>query len=277
VTQALKAVLDYVAPLPPASDKDHLTRQFIRNTATEAAVVAFFTGLSCYFAVSNTLRIEFLKKAVTVSAVNFLARAVATTCRYAAIVDRGLFFRTVSLAVDCIAPFYFAKEFHFPHFIIHESGHFLSSYLLYKKVDAIQIVAKSMQSWVTNSHSTGFSKAGDYLGLHYSRMTFMAAGTAATILSSQIALIFALHLKNEYGELSKFLFFSGCFFLVKEFNYAKMALNTSNDGVSSQAHDFIILWQEGGLHPRAAMAAVIALPVISTLSYLLVRHRGQIF
>lgn len=158
---ALKAALDYAAPLPSKDQRHQLKTQFIQNTVTELALFTLFTGLSCYFAISNELRWAFIKKGATVLGVNTVVRTVATPCRYAAISERGLFFRTVSFSVDCIAPFYFAREFNPFYFIIHEGGHVVSTYLLSQK-STIQVFANSMRQWHTESTMHGLSKLGSY-------------------------------------------------------------------------------------------------------------------
>jgi hypothetical protein len=269
---ALQTVLDYAAPLPAKNERHQLKTQFIRNTATETAVIGLFTGLSCYFAMNNELRWAFLQQAFTVSSVNLMARTVATTCRYAAIVDRGLFFRTVSFGVDFIAPLYFAQEFKSFYYLIHEGGHALSTYLLSQKA-TIQVIANSLGNWKTYSTIMELSKIGKYLGAHYSRMLITAAGPLATVVTNQITMIFALRFKNSYPEFSKFLFFPVLNSLIKEFEYAKSALSIAHDHPDYSGHDFVIIWKEGGVHPTIAMVALVILPLITTLSYLKIRRQ----
>jgi hypothetical protein len=270
MTSVLQAALDYAAPLPPKNERHQLQEQFIRNTVTELALVSLFTGLSCYFAITNELRWAFIKKGATVLSVNMAARTVATTCRYAAITERGLLFRTVSFSVDCFAPLYFAREFNPFYYIIHEGGHVLSTYLLSQKA-TIQVIANSMGQWHTNSTMHGLSKLGNYLGEHRVRMVIAAGGALATVVTNQITLIGALVLKNSYPELSKYLFFPTLSSLNKEMRYAWSAFDTAK---ALPGHDFVILWKEGGIHPYLAMVGMVALPLISTLGFLGIRHRS---
>lgn len=265
MTLALRALLDYFEPAPP-TDKglgDRLYREFIRKTKIEIAVAAVFTGLACYFAKTNELRLTFITKAVTVLSVTLIARAVATGCQFAAFVDKRLFFRTVSFGVDCSAPFYFARGLTWTVIqpFVHEGGHFLFSYLL-SRGNNVEIIANSLHSWVAHSSTTGYSSFGNLLGPHYSKMVFLAGGTLTTVIVSQVALALGLHIKNSYSDLSKYFLLTSVFSLVQEFNYARSALT------ASESNDFLQLWKEGGLHPWAAMAAIIALPVISTAGYL---------
>jgi len=270
MTQALQATLDYVAPLPPKTEIHQLKTQFIRNSITEIAVVGLCTGLSCYFAISNELRWAFVKKGVTVLGVNTLARTVATACRYAAISERGLFFRTVSFSVDCIAPFYFSKEFNPFYFIIHEGGHVASTYLLSQKSTS-QVFANSMWQWHTHSTIQGLSKLGAYLGEHKVKMVIAAGGALATVVMNQITLIAALVLKDSYPEFSKYLFFPTLSSLYKEFNYAHSAFDTAN---APPGHDFVILWKQGAVHPYVAMIGIVALPLMTTLAFLALRRQS---
>jgi hypothetical protein len=269
MTMVLQAALDYAAPLPPKDQRHQLKAQFIQNTVTELALVSLCTGLSCYFAISNELRWAFIKKGATVLGVNTVVRTVATACRYAAISERGLFFRTVSFSVDCIAPFYFAREFNPFYFIIHEGGHVVSTYLLSQK-STIQVFANSMWQWHTQSTMHGLSKLGSYLGQHNVKMVITAGGALATVMTNQITLIAALVLKDSYPEFSKYLFFPTLSSLFKEFTYAQSAFDTAS---APPGHDFVILWKEGGIHPYTAMTGMIALPLITTLGFLGIRYR----
>jgi len=270
MTSALKAVLDYVAPLPPEHDKHQLQKQFVRNTITEIAFITLCTGLSCYFSTTNELRLAFVKKGITVLGVNAVARTVATACRYAAISERGLFFRTVSFSVDCLAPLYFAREFNPFHCLVHEGGHVLSTYLLSQK-STIQVVAHSMWHWHTQSTLHGLSKLGNYLGEHRVKMVISAAGALATVVANQMTIISALYLKDSYPELSKYVLFPTLSSLSKEIKYAWSAFDTAK---AIPGHDFVVLWKEGGIHPYLAIVGMIALPLISTLGFLGIRHRS---
>ncbi len=270
MTSALKAALDFVAPLPSENEKHQLHKQFVRNTITEFAFITLCTGLSCYFSTSNELRWAFIKKGATVLGVNALARTVATTCRYAAISERGLIFRTVSFSVDCLAPLYFAREFNPFYCLIHEGGHVFSTYLLSQK-STIQVVAHSMWHWHTQSTLHGLSKLGNYLGEHRVKMVISAAGAIATVVGNQLALIAALYLKDSYPELSKYVVFPTLSSLFSEIKYAWSAFDTAK---AIPGHDFVVLWKEGGVHPYLAIVSMIALPAISTLGCIVLRYRN---
>jgi hypothetical protein len=267
VTKALQRFLDFAAPLPPEKEKHQLKQQLVRNTITEIGFVTLCTGLSCYFSVSNELRWAFIKQGIKVVAVNVTARAVAMGCRYAAITERGLFLRAVNFGVDCVAPLNFAWEFKALSSLVHEGGHAISAYVLLQR-SKIEIIATHL-NWVT--HYVGsLSKVGSYLGEFRVRMVICAAGSLATVFTNQIALIAALYLKNSYPELSKYLLLQPIVSLCNEINYAWSAFDTAK---ASPTHDFLYLWKEGGIHPYLSIVTMIALPTISTLSFLGLRYR----
>jgi hypothetical protein len=267
----LNAVLDYLAPLPPVT-KDlnyQVTKQFLINSLIEGVAITLFTALSCYVAASKEVRKDFIKNAIIVFAADTALRSVATTCRYAAIVDGEQFFRSVSLIVDCLAPIFFSESIHSVHHVVHEGAHVLSTYLL-SKTSTIKVSARSILLWSTTS-DISLGRLGNYLGESYSLSVIAAAGPFASVVISQIKVIFALCFKKSYPELSKYLFFSALRSLRGEVVYAREALNTTNP-----FHDFNILWKIRGIHPYVFIAIMIAIPLISTAACVFVQHREQI-
>lgn len=267
MTVALRPILDYFEPAPPPEKeglRKQLFQQYSFRTVTEIAVVSIWTGLACYFAENNEIKLAFVKKSITDLAINAGIRAVATGCRYAALVDKGLFFRMASLVTEFAAPFYFAAELpgRLIRVFVHEGGHILLSYLLFR-VNKIEVVAHSLLFFCTSTNHTGCSGIGNFLGSHYSEMTCLAGGALATMAMSQASLVLGLHFFRS-SQLAKYVFLTSVLALAEEFKYAKEALTAT----SSYSHDFVQLWKEGGLHPWAAMAAIIALPVITTAGYL---------
>lgn len=265
MTIALRALLDYFEPTPPPDRGvgNYLIQQFIHRTKIEAAFTTGLTALACYCAATNELRFFFAKRAVIVLGVNLMARAVANGCRYAAIIeDKGLFFRTVSLGAEFVSPLCFAVGLTscMIHPLIHEAGHVFTSLIVYRG-NQIEVVAHSLLLWTTNASSTGYSSIGNFLGRHYSKMVFLGGGTLTTVIASQWAIALGLHFRSSV--LSKYALLTALFALSQEFSYAKSALT------ESKIHDFTKLWKEGGLHPAAAMAAIVVMPLISTAGYLL--------
>jgi len=269
MTVALRRFLDFAAPLPPENEKHQLKKQCVRNTITEIALITLCTDFSCYFSVSNELRWAFIKQGIRVVGFNALARVVATGYRYAALIERDLFFRTVSFVLDWVAPYYFAREFHQLHRLGHEGGHIISAYFLYGK-QKIQLTAYTMWAWNALITRHGLSKIGNCLGEFRVKMVFLAAGPLATVVTNQIALIAALCLKKAYPELSKYILLQPLSSLYAEIKYAWDVFDTAN---VRPENDFLQLWKEGGIHPYFAIGTMIALPVISTLGFLGLRYR----
>ncbi len=271
MTTVLKACFDYVAPLPPESERDKLREKFVRNMVTDIALNSLSTGLACYFSISSDLRWAYIKQGIIVFIENLAGRAVSTLCRYAAISERGLFFRTVSLAVDCKVIDYFMPTFGRFQSIFHEAGHAISSYLLYKNC-TIQIVSTTLTNWGTATYYFGetleISKLGSYLGEPYAGIVVTAMGPLVDVATGQISLIAALTLKASYPELSKNLFLYTLSTSRNCMSYAWEAL-AANTPLSN---DYVSLWKVGGIHPCSAIIGMVAMPLISTLGYLVLRR-----
>jgi hypothetical protein len=265
MTSVLKACLDYVAPLPAKEEEINWREQFVRNTVTEIALISLSTGLSCYFSISNELRWDFIKRGITVFCQNLVVRAGATTVRYKAISERGLFYRTMSLWTDCAASVSFARVLDPLCHFIHEGGHVVSAYLLFFQMSAIRVVS-SLNQWETIFKYRGF---WNYLGENHSLMLMTAAGPLATVVASQISLIGALILKDSYPGLSKNLFFHTLNSCKMEIRYAWLALDTNAD----PNEDYVLFWKDGGVHPYLAIIGMVAMPLISTVGFLVLRHR----
>lgn len=268
----LKACLDYVAPLPPENEKDQVREQFVRNAVTDIALISLSTGLACYFSISNDLRWAYIKQGITVGFLHLAKCTVSTLCRYTAISERGLFFRTLSFAVDCKVSQSFIPVFGPFECIFHEGGHAISNYLLYKNC-IVQVAAVSLTNWQTTTYFFGkeLSKLGSYLGDHYASMVHTAMGPLAGIATSQISLIAALILKASYPELSKNLFLYTLSMIRNGMNYAWTALDPAN---ASTHNDYVKLWKEGGIHPYLAIIGTVAMPLITTLGFSVVRRQS---
>ena len=272
MTSALKAVLDYVAPLPPKEKEVNWREQFVRNAVTDIALISLSTGLSCYFSISNELRWAYIQQGITVVYSHLVNSTIATLCRYAASSERGLFFRTVSFAVDCMASHSFMPVFGPFENIFHEGGHAISRYLLYKNC-TVQVVTTTLTQWYTATYFgeiLELSKLGSYLGEHYANMVHTAMGPLASVATSQISLIGALILKASYPELSKNLFL---YTLSTSRNCMGNALTalTANAPLSN---DYVTLWKVGGIHPCSAIIGMVAMPLITTLGYLVLRRQS---
>lgn len=273
MTSALKACLDYVAPLPPEEKEINWKEQFVRNTVTQTALISLSTGLACYFSISSDLRWAYIKQGIIVFIENLAGRAVSTLCRYAAISERGLFFRTVSLAVDCKVTHYFMPTFGPFQSIFHEAGHAISRYLLYKNC-TIQIVSTTLTNWGTATYYFGetieLSKLGSYLGEHYANIVHIAMGPLVDVATSQISLIAALILKASYPQLSKNLFLYTLSTSRNCLSYAWGALAAN----APLSNDYVELWKVEGIHPCSAIIGMVAMPLITTLGYLVLRRQS---
>jgi hypothetical protein len=251
MTSALKAVLDYAAPLPPYTPNtvSQLKREFVRNTAVQAAAMAFFTGISCYYSDRRELRIEFFKQAVIMLGVSAIGRALALRVRYRAIIGRGMCRRVVSLMVDCIPSLYFALNYTVFNPMIKIGGHVLTVFLLRDPSVKLTIVAKDMQNWGVSFGESLLSPLGTLMGEACGLKLFNAAGTVASVAAIAISLMIALN--NMAGELSKVFFFAASYSLIWDFLTAP----------------------SGGMYASVKAVAIAAIPIITTAAFLVYRQK----
>jgi hypothetical protein len=285
MTSVIKTVLDYVAPLPPEKEKDQDPEQVLRNVVTEIALsslsnialISLSTGLGCYFSISNEIRWDYMIKGIVGGFIYVTVSLFSSMLRHIAIFERDLLSRTMSFTFNCVDVF--SRVCVFSPFnvfgcIIHEGSHAVSAYLLYKNC-TVQVTATTFTTWQTTIIKTdgiaGLSKLGSYLGEHCSKMVFIAMGPLVQVATCQIVLIGALILKSSYPELSKNLFLYSLDTSLDCMSYAQSALDPAK---ASPHSDFVFLWKVGGIHPCVAIIGLVAMPLISTLGYLVFRRQS---
>lgn len=247
----------------------NLFRQAALNTLVEICAISLITRVCSQFAATPEMKAYFIRKAVTVAGINFLARSVAAVARY--LKSKHAWIKPYCSVAEYLAPVNFALKFHWgtTSGLIHESGHAAAFFLLTKNIQ-VQIAANDFDVWETTpifGIYSDISSLGKYLGATHFRFTSIAGGTVAHLIAAQVALIFGLRVKKSYPEFSKYLILSATTSIFTE------AFDALYPLFGEKPSDFFQLWKEFGIHPIAAAAAIVSLPTITTVAYLVLKPK----
>ncbi|MBF8263410.1 MAG: hypothetical protein HW387_1075 [Parachlamydiales bacterium] len=145
--------------------------------------------------------------------------------------------------------------------LIHESGHCLMANRLFQSRAKIQLFP--FEGGCTSYSARTMTSIGQKLGYRRSTFLITLAGPALAILAATISLIAGLALRTSHPEAA-----SLCigFALFVFFGHAKYAYSGLSAPLSELGHDFVRL-KAFGIHPLAACAAIVAIPIIIIAGY----------
>ncbi len=168
-------------------------------------------------------------------------------------IARPIFINTATLKLNCL---------------IHEMGHACAASLLFVKANP-EITATFTTGRTAYAVSYGLTALGKVL----SRSSALLAITAAGLLTPSLCCIaefaFAERLITYHPQLSAFLIDHGLSQLAQTLLYGMTTFFASN---SDLQHDFINLWQLGGLHPMILLLLIVGLPLMQLF---LLNYRRQ--
>lgn len=146
-----------------------------------------------------------------------------------------------------------------PNIAIHEGGHaFLASAMFKNAKPEISIFPFNGGS-TSYIISNGLTKIGNFFGKYQALIVITAAGMMASTLFAMFEFAIANKLKESYPLISEFLTIHGIIQIFNEIIYALTAFVASK---ADLAHDFVCLWEMGGIHPLIPITFMIALPLI---------------
>lgn len=146
-----------------------------------------------------------------------------------------------------------------PNIVIHEAGHAFASIALLKEAQPEISIFPYRGGSTSYVISNGATKVGEFLGKRNSLLIITAAGMMASTFFALFEFGLASKLEESYPTISKIMTDHAIFQLLNEIVYAITAFVTSK---ADLAHDFVCLWQAGGIHPAIPIAFMIALPLI---------------
>lgn len=147
--------------------------------------------------------------------------------------------------------------------LIHESGHFVAAKMLFKGFPKIRLIP--FHGGYTQFSSKTLTHFGSFLGYRRSIFALTIAGSAIQALAASVCLAVGLVERPSHPTLSLYLVGLSLTAFYSIADYASSALTTTSQDL---AHDFIRL-KTLGLHPAVALAAIVAVPVILILGFIL--------
>lgn len=142
-------------------------------------------------------------------------------------------------------------------FLIHETGHFLAALFLYKN-SGPSITIIPFAGGVTFRLKAPLSLLGKTLGPAAVGILWTAGGPICALLVSAALLEASQAMRDQYPQLRKYLL---CWSAIDFLNHARYALSALKPNPSNHLHDFVKL-SKMGLHPAAAVIAILAIPMI---------------
>lgn len=157
-----------------------------------------------------------------------------------------------------------------PNILIHETGHALAAHATFQAAMPEISIAPFRGGATTYVISNGLTKLGKFLGRHEALLIVTAAGMAASTLFALFEFAIADRIKEVYPVISEYLTDHAIFQLLNEILYGLTAFIVSRAELS---HDFICLWQCGGIHPLIPITFMIALPLLEIAVLKLIKNR----
>lgn len=147
---------------------------------------------------------------------------------------------------------------------IHESGHALMALACFKKAAPIISIFPFKGGLTSYAVSYGKTAFGAMLGRQTALVLIAAAGIIATALTASGALAAAHQLEKKHPFTAKCLTYQAAAHVLIDLDYGQKAFLTHKNDLT---HDFIYLWQYGGVHPFVPLCLLAALP-LATAAYL---------
>jgi hypothetical protein len=267
----LKDTYDFNESSPPKpSYFNQLLYDVAISTIKEAVLsVAMVTVTGCF--VASYAIPCLISSAITLIAINALVRLVGAMARYAlhqleqnnsnhTLVMAGL--QVIDMTCQGICPLTFA---YFENVttanLIHEAGHASAIRSVYQKANPM-IEIFPWDGGSTSYRAGALTNFGKWIGANNSEVLITAAGPAFAIITATIQIIFSHRIQKDNPEASKALLASAVVNIASHVKYAVSALWKTS---FSPAHDFQVLWKIANIHPLAAAATMVALPIFAKM------------
>jgi hypothetical protein len=237
--------------------------QAVKSCCIEVLVSSLAIGTACLFAATPQVAISLVVFTVAILAVNIFSKMVAIIFEGSC---AGSNHAATPLTQTCkmIPPFTHALVFGTTgNVLFHEGGHYGAISLIHTHANSqvtIDNLFEGSTTWITGQYTV----FGKLLGSLNSRLVIAAAGPLLAVCFATIGIIVALHLGENFPDLSKSIFFSSNFSIIGHLSYAFSAFSADPNDL---AHDFVMLWH-CGIHPLVSAVCLIAIPTIAVLVYL---------
>lgn len=156
---------------------------------------------------------------------------------------------------------------------IHEYlGHAVAAKALFKNPNIRVQVFPYRGGHTTYTVSKGLTKIGALLGKENSILFVTAAGMMASTLIAMFEFGVAYKIKDQYPLVSEYLTYHGIAQLLSDVVYGLTTFFSFHGNLS---HDFMRLWNLGGIHPLIPITLMVALPVAELVIFKLLEMRKQ--
>ena len=147
----------------------------------------------------------------------------------------------------------------YPQIAIHESGHALMASSCFQNAKPKITITPFRGGMTSYTVSNGLTALGNLLGKERALVLISASGIMATTVFAMISFAIADKLQDHYPTVASCLNYEGVAFIMSEVLYGLTAFIASKEDLT---HDFIYMWQKGGIHPLIPIALMITLPLL---------------
>lgn len=245
-----------------------LVKKVAKRSLIELAVSLSFTGITILFVPAFIGTGSLVAFTLAVVALNTFLRMGCAAIEYkvhqlkniqtpeARLFSHRLTF--LGKIISWIAPYNFSLlDETTRNVLVHEAGHAMAASSVYKNARP-RIEVYPFKGGATSFCPKELTKFGKYLGWKNADLLVSGAGAGISMIAA-LASIIAAHKMDKNSEVRKYLIMTAISTIVQHIFYAFTALWTSPENLG---HDFIALWRHN-IHPLAAVATMIALPLIT--------------
>jgi hypothetical protein len=244
-----------------------IIRSFKSSIVEIGYCILLATG-ACLFAADSAVSMTFFIITITVLGINMLARSADgfLSKSYAASPNgfkkRALIF--CSQICRTVSSFNLALLFGVTGAVlVHEGGHLAVLSLIFEQAHphvTMYGLLEASTDWTINQY-TAF---GAWLGPLKAGVLVAGAGALTIAFFATMGMLLSFKFAKNYPKLSNCIFFSAVFSILTQVNYAFSAFFSVWGDLG---HDFMHLWQGGGIHPLISIACLIAIPIIVYFFY----------
>lgn len=255
----------------PKDRKDQikfLAKKVALASLKELAISLSFTAVACIFVPTPPTMIALIVTAVAVVVFNTLIRTAAAYCTYKSHQTNQPIYKAAAKVLQFLCPLSFGVlDVTTRQVLVHEAGHAIAASIVYNNPRP-SIEIKPFEGGVTRYYPKELSAAGTAMGANASRMVVAAAGPFFGIALATADLVLAHKVRKSHPMLRKYLIISAVMNIGQHVFYALSSFWTTTN---TSGHDFLKL-ASGGFHPAAAVATMIAIPLIIKGSLLLASY-----
>lgn len=141
----------------------------------------------------------------------------------------------------------------YPSLVIHEVGHYLASYALFKNPGTLMTILPFKGGDTNYAISWGLTGLGKLLGKTNCLHAVAAAGMASSMFVATLINGLSSLIQEQYPHCAEILQDFAFIQLLQEFIYGLHALLTSSQNLEN---DFIRLWRMGNIHPAIPLTLI---------------------